>query len=105
MASVENGGMTPRLPDSLLPQTAWQARLGLGFERCGTDAILARREYPGPLRIQKALYPEGSELCHAIVLHPPAGICGGDKNPRKGGPGIKVGPADHHQNRPRAHGR
>lgn len=29
--------------------------------------------------MQKALYPEGGSVCHAIVLHPPAGICGGDE--------------------------
>jgi len=57
----------------------WQASLALGFERRDGSTILARRDHRGPLRVQKALYPEGPEVCHAIVLHPPAGIAGGDQ--------------------------
>ncbi|MDA8254476.1 MAG: urease accessory protein UreD [Betaproteobacteria bacterium] len=57
----------------------WQATLDLGFERRGEPTRLVRCEHRGPLRVQKALYPEGAELCHAIVLHPPAGIAGGDR--------------------------
>ena len=57
----------------------WQATLDLGFARRGESTRLVRCAHHGPLRVQKALYPEGASPCHAIVLHPPAGIAGGDR--------------------------
>lgn len=71
--------MTSRLPLSLpelLP--SWHAELHLGFARSGERTVLRENRHRGPLRVQKALYPEGEAVCQTILLHPPSGIAGGD---------------------------
>ncbi|MCP1119477.1 urease accessory protein UreD [Robbsia andropogonis] len=72
------------------PATGWQARLTMRFATRATRATpenvapsapasyMAYCRHTGPLRIQKTLFPEGPRICHALIVHPPAGIAGGD---------------------------
>jgi len=58
---------------------AWHARLNLDY--CPDAATAGTRldfRHDGPLRVLKSLFPEGPEVCHTVVVHPPGGIVGGD---------------------------
>jgi urease accessory protein len=52
--------------------------LSLSYERTSIGTVLKKSLHEGPLRVQKALFPEGNDICHSIIIHPPAGIAGGD---------------------------
>lgn len=73
------------MPDCIAPadtaasHSAWQASLALGFADDAGTTRLIDNTHCGPLRVQKPLYPEGGAVCHAIIVHPPGGVVGGDR--------------------------
>jgi urease accessory protein len=54
--------------------------LALRFARDagGATRLVERRHY-GPLVVQRPFLPEGPEVPHVYVLHPPGGVVGGDR--------------------------
>lgn len=56
---------------------SWAGHLDIRYRRDG-DAVRAHDRHDGPLRVLKALYPEGPGVCHHTLVHPPGGVAGGD---------------------------
>jgi urease accessory protein len=65
----------------LTSRVGWHAALELAFAAdVDTGATrLAHRAHRGPFVVQRALLPEGPDLCHVYLLHPPGGLVGGDE--------------------------
>jgi urease accessory protein len=57
---------------------AWHAELELAYARQQEWTRPVLRRHLGPLRVQKHLHAEGPQVCQHIIVHPPAGIAGGD---------------------------
>ena len=66
-----------RLFDS--PSYSWLGELDLGFDLRDDKTVMSRNRHEGPLVVQKALYPEGPQICQVLIIHPPGGIAGGDE--------------------------
>lgn len=61
---------------------AWHGTLDLRYAvqtHGGTPRCIVRDRHDGPLRVLSALYPEGAQVCHSVIVHPPGGIAGGDR--------------------------
>lgn len=71
----------PLVPVQAQAENGWLAKLDISFQASSTPSAPTRLNFKhaGPLRIQKALYPEGPGCCHAILIHPPGGIASGDR--------------------------
>jgi urease accessory protein len=57
---------------------SWLGELRLHY-RSEDGCTRCHDAHQGPLRVLKALYPEGSAICHSVLVHPPGGVVGGDE--------------------------
>ena len=55
----------------------WRGSLAIDY-RLRDGRTLAHHRHDGPLRVLRALHPEGG-VCHSVLVHPPGGIVGGDE--------------------------
>lgn len=69
---------THKLNNDCLKHRNWQANLNLVFAKQNKRSYLAKNLHLGPLVLQKSLHPEGEEVCHGVIIHPPGGVAGGD---------------------------
>jgi len=57
----------------------WEAALDIAFVAIGGATILLRNGQRGPLAVQRPFSPEGRDVSHVTLLHPPGGLVGGDR--------------------------
>jgi urease accessory protein len=80
----------PRPDTSRDGAVRWRASLTLDLARRGARTVLAHRTHAGPLRVQRAFYPE-ADVPHIYLLHPPGGVVGGDELDIR----VRCGPGAH----------
>lgn len=67
------------LPLHKLTADGWRASLAVALLRRGPRTALTAVRHFGPLRVQRPFYPEGEEVAHLYLLHPPGGVVAGDR--------------------------
>lgn len=59
--------------------SGWRGRIEARFVREAGRTVLKTARAHMPLALQRPFYPEGAQLCHVLILHPPGGLVGGDR--------------------------
>ena len=69
----------PRLILPEIAPTDWHGSLCLEFVNRQGSTQLIHSQSKAPLKIQRSFYPEGSEVCHSVIMHTAGGMVGGDR--------------------------
>jgi urease accessory protein len=59
--------------------SGWQGSLQLIYAHQHNSTQLTHARVQSPLKVQRSFYPEGSGVCHSVVLHTAGGIVGSDR--------------------------
>jgi urease accessory protein len=65
-------------PQALDPNLHWLANYQAELVYLDDKTRLGKTSHFGPLRVQRAFYPEGNVCAHLYLLHPPGGLVAGD---------------------------
>ncbi|MCC6921627.1 MAG: urease accessory protein UreD [Nitrosomonas sp.] len=76
ISNSHQSNLKPVQPSS---DTKPDASIFLAFDKEAGKSRLALRQHFGQLYVQKPFYPEGPEVCHIVLVHPPGGVVGGDR--------------------------
>jgi urease accessory protein len=68
-----------RINGGAVDSSGWHGQLDLVYAQDHNKTQLTQARVRSPLKIQRSFYPEGSAVCHSIVLHTAGGIVGGDR--------------------------
>lgn len=60
------------------PNLHWLANYQAQLVYLDDKTRLGKTRHFGPLRVQRAFYPEGDQCAHLYLLHPPGGLVAGD---------------------------
>ena len=71
--------MSDAVTEPVIAPPPWHATLRLEFMAEGGRSVLRRNPGFGPLYVQKPFYPEGDDVCHVYLLHPPGGVAAHDR--------------------------
>lgn len=57
----------------------WHGSLSLMYAKANDTTQLIQSRVQAPLKVQRPFYPEGSAVCHSVILHTAGGIVGSDR--------------------------
>jgi urease accessory protein len=68
-----------RINFTLNQRLPWEGKLELIFTKERDQTQLSHNYSLAPFKVQRPFYPEGSQICHTVIIHTAGGVTGGDR--------------------------